>query len=338
MKMFSKPYAFRLISFLILAFLSFSLFGCNGDDTATPDESTAPVLKFEIAVIKSDSTDNSNNILEGFEKHLKEAGYTEGENISIKYYESQEEKPDFNALAKQAAGDNPDLIFTVGSKAAKAAKKATAEIPIIFAGVSDPIGAGLVKSTEKPDGNITGVSSFTPVFEQLEFIKELIPEAKKISVLYKETAENSILISSLVKEECEDFSLQYKAFAVKDKDKLSDELKKALKDCQVLYLPEDDLTKDSIKDIIKEADKKKVPVFSSNTSLVKSGALASCVPDHKEIGARASEMALAVLDGTKNIKEMSVIYPDECIKVVNTDTLKKFGIKISDEEKNIISV
>lgn len=338
MKILNKPHALRLVSLLILTILTVSFFGCNDDATATPDESTAPTIMYEIAVIKSDITGNAKNILKGYEDLLEASGYFDGENIKISYYESEEKKPDYNALAKQAVEDNPDLIFTVGTSAAKAAKKATTKIPVIFAGVSDPIGAGLLKSTEKPDGNITGVSSFTPVYQQLQFAKFLVPKSEKISVLYMETEENSILISSLIKEECAEFGLEYSAFTANDEEELLDELSNALEECQMLYLPEDELTKASISEIIKTAKEKKIPVFASDTKLVNSGALATSVHDYKDIGSRAANMSLLILTDAKSINEMPVVYPDDCINVVNTQSLEFFDIKIPSEEDDIIYV
>jgi putative ABC transport system substrate-binding protein len=121
-----------------------------------------------------------------FHRGLSEAGYVEGQNITLEYRWAENHNDRLPALAADLVGRKVDLIVSSGSlPAALAAKSATSTIPIVFTGVSDPVAAGLVASLARPGGNLTGFSPFQ--FElmpkRLELLTELVPRARVIALL-----------------------------------------------------------------------------------------------------------------------------------------------------------
>jgi len=120
-----------------------------------------------------------------FHQGLSESGYVEGQNLAIEYRSAENNYDRLPALAADLVSRKVDLIGTIGVETALAAKNATSTIPIVFMGVSDPIGLGLVASLALPDGNVTGfgnfVSELTP--KRLELLSELVPQAKVFALL-----------------------------------------------------------------------------------------------------------------------------------------------------------
>jgi len=120
-----------------------------------------------------------------FRRGLSEAGYVEGENLAIEYRWAENNYERLPSLAADLVGRKVDLIGTTDVASSLAAKNATSTIPIVFWGVSDPIGLGLVASLARPSGNVTGfsniVSQLTP--KRLELLSELVPQAKVIALL-----------------------------------------------------------------------------------------------------------------------------------------------------------
>jgi len=120
-----------------------------------------------------------------FRRGLSEAGYVEGENLAIEYRWAENNYERLPSLAADLVGRKVDLIGTTDVASSLAAKNATPTIPIVFWGVSDPIGLGLVASLARPSGNVTGfsniVSQLTP--KRLELLSELVPQAKVIALL-----------------------------------------------------------------------------------------------------------------------------------------------------------
>ena len=121
-----------------------------------------------------------------FHEGLKEGGYVEGQNLAIEYRFANGEIDRLPALATDLAGRGVAAIFTEGGAApARAAKQATATIPIVFLNGDDPIRSGLVSSLSRPEGNVTGVSLYTGSLgpKKLELLRELVPRSGVFGVL-----------------------------------------------------------------------------------------------------------------------------------------------------------
>jgi len=121
-----------------------------------------------------------------FNQGLGEIGYAEGKNVTIEYRWAEGRLDQLPALAAQLVDRKVDVIVASGGfLSALAAKHATSSVPIVFTGVSDPVGSGLVVSLARPGGNVTGFSPFALELmpKRLELICELVPQAKVIALL-----------------------------------------------------------------------------------------------------------------------------------------------------------
>ncbi|MEP6905536.1 MAG: ABC transporter substrate-binding protein [Gemmatimonadales bacterium] len=118
-------------------------------------------------------------------QELRDLGYIEGGNIVFDYFWAEGRIDRLPDLATRAVALNPDAIVAFSSDATRAAKQATATIPIIMAQVSDPVGSGFVSSLARPGGNITGVTDFgiELAAKYMELLNAIAPEAARIGVL-----------------------------------------------------------------------------------------------------------------------------------------------------------
>src|SRR4051795_1341323 len=105
--------------------------------------------------------DNAPIFLDAWRSGLRERGWIDGKNLFVEYRYTQltNRYPD---LAPELAALRPDLVIAIGTQAAIALKSATVTIPIVFVGVADPVGLGLVQSLSRPGGNMTGLATFVP--------------------------------------------------------------------------------------------------------------------------------------------------------------------------------
>jgi putative tryptophan/tyrosine transport system substrate-binding protein len=123
--------------------------------------------------------------LAALRKGLSETGYVEGQSLAIEYRWAEGHYDRLPALAADLVGHKVDVIVTIAVAPSLAAKNATSTIPIIFYGVSDPVGLGLVASLARPGGNLTGFSNISSQLtpKRLELLSELVPQAKVIALL-----------------------------------------------------------------------------------------------------------------------------------------------------------
>jgi putative ABC transport system substrate-binding protein len=119
-------------------------------------------------------------------QELRTLGYVEGENIAIEWRYSEGQAERFADLAAELVALKVDIILTMSTPAALAAKQATQTIPIVMVYVADPIGTGLVPSLARPGGNLTGVSDMATDLsgKRLELLKEAIPTLSRVAVLW----------------------------------------------------------------------------------------------------------------------------------------------------------
>jgi putative tryptophan/tyrosine transport system substrate-binding protein len=121
-----------------------------------------------------------------FQRELENLGWTDGRNIQIEYRWASGDAERFRVLAAELVATRPDVLVGHATPSAEALVRATRTIPIIFAGVSDPVGSGLVASLSEPGRNATGFTIFEPSMgaKWVEFLKELSPRLARVALLF----------------------------------------------------------------------------------------------------------------------------------------------------------
>ena len=136
------------------------------------------------------SSSSFSSRLEGFRQELRDLGWVEGQHIALeeRYAENLDQLPD---LAAELVRGKVDVIVTFGTPAPQAAQHATTTIPIVFVGVANPIGRGLVPNLARPGGNLTGIASEGHpeggaglTAKQLELLKDAVPTASRVAMLF----------------------------------------------------------------------------------------------------------------------------------------------------------
>jgi putative ABC transport system substrate-binding protein len=131
------------------------------------------------------SRDAAMSVVAMFRDGLRDAGYIEGQNVAIEYRWAEDHQDRLPALAAELVAHPVDVILTGGWPGTRAAMKATATIPIVTLVGVDPVATGLVKDLVRPDGNLTGFTSFGPrtQVKRFELLSQLLPEARVIATL-----------------------------------------------------------------------------------------------------------------------------------------------------------
>ncbi|POF60567.1 ABC transporter substrate-binding protein, partial [Vibrio vulnificus] len=258
---------------------------------------------------------------------LKAKGYVEGKNLEFDYKTAQGNPAIAVQIARQFVGESPDVLVGIATPTAQALVSATRSIPVVFTAVTDPVGAKLVKSMEQPGKNVTGLSDLSPVSQHVDLIKELLPNAKAIGVVYNPGEANAVTLVELLKKSAAEKGLKVvESTALKSADVQSATQAIAAKS-DVIYAPTDNTVASAIEGMIVAANQAKKPVFGGATSYVEKGAIAGLGFDYYQVGVQTADYVVAILEGQEPGK-LDVKVATGSDLVVNQGTAEKLGITI----------
>lgn len=268
----------------------------------------------------------------GFIDALESKGFKDGENIEIDYQNAQGDSPTADMIAKNFVSQKKDLILAVATPSAQAAYNATKDIPVIITAVTDPVQSGLVKAWDRSGTNVTGTSDAAPLEKQFELLKKLVPNAKKVGIIYNTSETNSEIQVNAAKEMSSKFNLEIEASGVTTSNDIPPALDSLLSKVDVLYVPTDNLIVSAMPIVSAKCLEKKIPVIGSERGQVDNGALATEGIDYYKLGQQTGLVAIEVLNG-KDPKDMSVTTLEDTQLVINETTANKLGIEIPEDLK-----
>ena len=206
MKKAMKKRILSAVGIICTAAMLFS--GCASDKTEKTDANKSDKV-YKIGVTQFADHPSLDNCREGFIQGLANKGFKEGENLEIEVVNAQTEMAKATQIAQSFASSGKDLVCGIATPSAQALYAACAEkgIPVIFNAISDPVGAKLAKSETEVMPGITGVSDKLPVEDQLKLIREILPDAKKIGIIYTTGEANSVSTIEEYKKENIDIEL-----------------------------------------------------------------------------------------------------------------------------------
>ena len=298
------------------------------ESAPTEEYPTAPAgERYKVGIVQHANNEQSDSCYAGFISQLKDRGLLD--HVEVMYV-VEENNDKCTAEIQRLVDEGCDLIYTIGPFASTAAAAITTQIPIIFAGVSDPEEAGLVNSNEAPGGNVTGVSSYTPCFEQIDLIPVLLPQAKSMAAIYTATDENSVVQAIIAERESEEFQYEVDRYPVSKAADIAEALADIKeKGTDVIYLPIDILVYRNIDTIVAFSEENKIPVICGNEKMMQSGCLATCEINFTSIGRKSADLTYDILYGKKDPASLPVIYKYDCYILVNQEALEKQGITLS---------
>ena len=266
-----------------------------------------------------------------FLQGLQELGYVEGENIMIEWRWAEDKAERLPDLAAELVRFNPEVIIANGTPAIKALQNATRTIPIVMAGVGDPVGIGLVESLARPGGNLTGLSVLAPELsgKRLELLKEVVPGLFRVAVILNPT--NSVYRPELqdTQDAARALRLQTEPILeVTDLNTLGEGFTKLNRDRIRAFLPLTDPIFFSIRvQIVEYAAKSRLPAVYVDSAFPDAGGLMSYGPNIPDLYRRAAMYVDKILKGTKPA-DLPVEQPTKFELVINLRTAKQIGLMI----------
>jgi ABC-type uncharacterized transport system substrate-binding protein len=284
-----------------------------------------------IGVLSGGARDADADFPVALRKGLNEVGYFDGQNVAIEYRFAQGQFDRLPALAADLVRRQVAVIaVSGGTNSARAAKIATATIPIVFAIGGDPVEDGLVASLNRPGGNITGVTFLTSALEpkRLELLHELVPKATVIALLVNPNYERTELDTRNVQAAARTMGLQValvSAGADRDFDKAFTTL--IQQGASALFVSSDALFFNRRDQLVALAARHAVPAIYQSREFVSAGGLMSYGASFADVFRQAGVYTGRILKGEKPA-DLPVVQPTKFEFVINLKTAKTLGLEI----------
>lgn len=337
--MFKRRISLIFLSIIMVLSL---LSGCSSNTTDDSNKNTATekesdkkdIIKIgEVQVTEYFGLDLSR---EGFREALKDRGYVEGKNIEIEYLNAQSDQSIAQNIAQSFATSKKDLIHAVATPVAQASYNATKDIPIVVTAVTDPVDAGIVKSLDKSETNVCGMSDMVPMSAQFNLIKKFFPDAKKLGIVYSSSDANSTVKVNEAKSLASEYGFEIIAQGATTTNDVGQTVESLLDKIDVLYVPTDSTVVPAMPIIISKSLEKKIPIIPEEKGQVELGALAAEGIDFFKLGYESGLMAADILDGKSKPQDMPVKLLEDRDIYVNKETLEKLNITLPEELKDVV--
>lgn len=278
----------------------------------------------KVSVVQIVSHSSLDTIRDSFSDEMEQLGYTEGE-IELEYYDAGNDTSTLDSILSTASGDGSDVIVAIATPTAQSAARYAEEIPIVFAAVSDPIGAGLTSSLEEPDKNITGTMDDIQVDQILEAALEIDPDMQRLGVIYNASEANSVTNIEKAKTFCEENGIELQEVTVTSTNDVQQAVTTLAGSCDAIFSPNDNTVASAMSAAAQAAVEAGIPYYVGADSMVSDGGFLTVGIDYEELGRETARMVDQVLQGTDVADIPIVQFKTDLSIYVNASTMEALG-------------
>ena len=270
-------------------------------------------------------------LVDALQQRLNELGYSEGHNIAYEYRWAEGKPQRLTELAKELVDLKVDVITAFSTPAVIAAQKATQTIPIVFAGVGDPVGSGLVSSLSRPGGNITGISILATELsgKRLELLEEIVPSASPVAMFWNDSNPGMVLRAREAQNAADKMSLNLQSIGVHDLisfDTAFATINNGRFNALLVLI--DPFTRENRQRIVDFAARRHLPAIYESREFVDAGGLISYGPSLPALQRRAADYVDMIFEGSKPA-DLPVEQPTKIEMVINKKAAKELGLAFS---------
>jgi putative ABC transport system substrate-binding protein len=268
--------------------------------------------------------------IDGLRAGLRQLGLEEGKQIILEIRDTKGNLEAVDEVARNLEREKVNLIYTTSTSVTIAARRATANIPLVFSVATDPVTVGLVDSFANPGGRLTGVHSLVTdlTAKRLEILKEMVPKLHRVVTFYDPNSRVSNEAAKSGREEAKRLGLNFVERHVTSADELRQALQ-ALKagEADAYFYTTALIVNSQIQLVIDTARAKRLPTMFQEQSLVAKGALASYGVSYHEAGRLSAKYVQRILTGVKP-QDLPVEGIDKVALVINLKTAKDIGLTV----------
>lgn len=334
----------KILAF-VLAGTMLAMAGCGSKtaDTAAETETTAAATTEAAADTTAPETDQKftvgicqlvqHNALDaatqGFEDALKEKY---GDNVTIDYQNAQGDSTTCATIVTGFVNNNYDLILANATPALQAAVSATTDIPILGTSITD-YGAALNLSdfSGTTGMNVSGTSDLAPLDQQEKMILELVPDVKKVSILYCSAEANSKFQANEIEKYLDEDGIAYEEFTFADSNDLQSVVSSAVSDCDAVYIPTDNTAASNMTIVSNVTEPAGIPVICGEENMCKSGGLATLSISYYDLGYTTGQQAIRILSEGEDVSTMPIENAAATTKEYNASYAEAIGMTMPED-------
>ena len=319
----------RVLTLALAALLALSLFACGKKS----DDNSTGAASYQVGICSYADDASLNQIVDNIESRLKAIGQEKGVTFEISYDNCNTDSAVLNQIIANFMADKVDLMIGVATPVAVAMQAATegTDIPVVFAAVSDPVGAGLVESLQAPGANITGTSDYLDTDAILDLIFAANPDAKSIALLYDLGQDSSAAPIKNAKAYLDKRGVSYKEYNGTTTDEISLAVSSIVADkASAVFTPTDNTVMTAELAIYEALAKAGIPHYTGADSFALNGAFLGYGVDYANLGVETANMVSGILlDGSKP-SATPVLTFDNGTATINTDICRELGLNYDE--------
>ena len=295
----------------------------------TPLFSFADMMKHVAitAIVEHPSLDQ---IRDGVKDELTDSGYKLNENLTVQYKSAQGSSATAAQIARQFIAAKPDVIVAIATPSAQATAAATKQIPVVFAGITDPVAAKLIKNWQPTGTNITGVSDYQEIVPQIDFMKKIVPNVKSVGYIYSPSEINSTVVLKNLQTYLAKQNISLIAVPAQRTADISTAANTLKGKVDLIYTTTDNNVVSAYESLVKFANENKIPLLASFPDAIERGAVAAYGMSYYDVGRQSGKLVVRILKGEKP-GNIAPELGQSLRLVINADAAKKQGVNLSTE-------
>lgn len=309
-----------LASLMAVMLAALTLGGCSSSKNANKDVVHIGILQY----VEHPSLSAARK---GFVAELKKEGYVDGKNLKLDYENAQGDQSNLQTISTNLLSNN-DLVLGIATPAAQTLSNLSTDVPVLFTAVTDPVSAKLVKTMENPEGIATGTSDMSPISKQVELLQKVMPDVKKVGIMYTTNERNSEVQVEEAQKEFAKAGIDVLTKGISSTNDVQDTAKSLMSQTQVLFIPTDNMIVSAISLITELSKEMKVPVVGGSADIVEQGVLFTYGANYEALGRQTAKLAVRIIKG-EDVSKVSAEYPKTLNVVANDDMAKTLGIDLT---------
>ena len=232
-------------------------------------------------------------------------------------------------IAQKSLASQAQVIVTLGTTPTQAAMAVTRDTktPIVFASVTDPVNSSILKNLSQPEGHITGVSNLTPIKPQFEMFQALLPNLKRIGIIFNPGEANSVRLNEIMITEGKKMGIEVILAPASKSSEVGSAAMRLAGKVDALFVNNDNTALSAFESVVQAGMQQGIPAFVSDTDMLDRGALAALGPNQYEIGVQTGNQVARLLRGEK-IQNIPVEFPQNIELHLNMDVANKLNLDI----------